>query len=132
MGALRASELDSLGMVGIGYCYEQYATGAIDSDDDVAVMLDSESLEPLSVPLINMRYVFTNARDENVISDNEKDELLAIAKKTYYPKRNYSRILNESSLNDDKKGKLIDFIRESDDIKKEDAKLLLEHIKSII
>lgn len=132
MGALRASELDSLGMVGIGYCYEQYATGAIDSDDDVAVMLDSESMEPLSVPLINMRYVFTNARDENVISDNEKDELLAIAKKTYYPKRNYSRILNESSLNDDKKGKLIDFIRESDDIKKEDAKLLLEHIKSII
>lgn len=46
MGALRASELDSLGMVGIGYCYEQYATGAIDSDDDVAVMLDSESLSP--------------------------------------------------------------------------------------
>ena len=39
MGALRASELDTLGMTGIGYCYEQYATGTIDSDDEVAVML---------------------------------------------------------------------------------------------
>ena len=132
MGALRASELDSLGMVGIGYCYEQYASGAIDSDDDVAVMLDSESLEPLSVPLINMRYVFTNATNENVITDEEKDELLAIAKKTYYPKRNYSMVLNESSLDADKKGKLINFIRESDDIKKEDAKSLLKYIKSTI
>ena len=29
MGALRASELDSLGMHGIGYVYNQYATGKI-------------------------------------------------------------------------------------------------------
>ena len=36
MGALRASELDDLGMVGIGYVYRQYRSGAITSDDDVA------------------------------------------------------------------------------------------------
>lgn len=131
MGALRASELDTLGMTGIGYCYEQYASGAIDSDDEVAVMLDSESLEALSVPLINMRYVFDNATNENIITEEEKDELLSIAKNAYYPKRNYSLVLNESSLDDDKKGALINFIRESKDIKKEDAKLLLKHIKSI-
>ena len=132
MGALRASELDTLGMTGIGYCYEQYATGAIDSDDEVAVMLDGESLESLSVPLINMTYVFDNATSENIISEEEKDELLSIAKKTYYPKRNYSLVLNESSLDDNKKEILINFIRESKDIKKEDAKLLLKHIQSII
>ena len=131
MGALRASELDTLGMTGIGYCYQQYASGAIDSDDEVAVMLDSESLEALSVPLINMRYIFDNATSENIITKKEKDELLRIAKKTYYPKRNYSLVLNESDLDDDKKGLLINFIRESEDIKKEDAKLLLKHIKSI-
>ena len=85
MGALRASELDTLGMEGIGYVYEQYATGEVDSDDDVAVMLDSETLEALSEPLINMKYVFTNAVAENIITEEEKDELLAIAKKTFYP-----------------------------------------------
>ena len=72
MGALRASELDSLGMIGIGYCYEQYASGNVTSDDDVAVMLDSETLEPLSIPLISMDYVFKNAVNENIITESEK------------------------------------------------------------
>ena len=132
MGALRASELDTLGMTGIGYVYNQYASGEVDSDDDVAVMLDSETLESLSEPLINMKYVFTNAVSENIISESEKDELLSIAKKTYYPKRNYSQTLSESNLDDDKKDKLIDFIRQSPDIKKEDARKLLEHVKNMI
>lgn len=118
MGALRASELDTLGMIGIGYVYEQYASGKIDSDDDVAVMLDSETLEALSEPLINMRYVFESAEEENIITEKEKDELLSIAKRTYYPKRNYAQTLNESSLDNDKKDNLIDFIRKSDDIKR--------------
>ncbi len=129
MGALRASELDTLGMTGIGYVYNQYASGEVDSDDDVAVMLDSETLEALSEPLINMKYVFTNAVTENVLTNDEKDELLSIAKKTFYPKRNYAQTLAQSSLDNDTKGTLINFIRESDDIKKEDAKKLLKTIK---
>ena len=132
MGALRASELDVLGMEGIGYCYNEYASGNVTSDDDVAVMLDSETLEALSVPLISMNYVFTNAVAENIITKEEKDELLKIPKETYYPKRNYAQTLSQSSLDADKKGKLIDFIRTSKDIKKEDAKELLNHIKSVI
>ena len=132
MGALRASELDTLGMHGIGYVYEQYASGEVDSDDDVAVMLDSDTLEALSEPLINMRYVFTNAVSENVITEEEKGELLSIAKKTFYPKRNYSQTLSSSSLDNETKEKLIDFIRTSPDIKKEDAKALLTYIKNLV
>ena len=132
MGALRASELDVLGLEGIGYCYNEYASGNVTSDDDVAVMLDSETLEALSVPLISMNYVFTNAVAENIITKEEKDELIKITKETYYPKRNYAQTLSQSSLDADKKGKLIDFIRTSKDIKKEDAKELLNHIKSVI
>ncbi len=130
MGALRASELDTLGMIGIGYVYNQYASGEVDSDDDVAVMLDSETLEALSVPLINMKYVFTNAAAENIITEEEKEELLQIAKKTFYPKRNYAQTLSSSDLDNDKKDALIDFIRQSPDIKKEDAKKLLYQIKN--
>lgn len=129
MGALRASELDVLGMVGIGYVYKQYASGKVDSDDDVAVMLDSETLEPLSEPLINMNYVFENALDEHIITSEQKEELSEIAKETYYPQRNYAQTLAKSSLDSTTKGNLIDFIRKSDDIKKEDAKKMLECIK---
>jgi hypothetical protein len=132
MGALRASELDTLGMVGIGYVYNQYASGEVDSDDDVAVMLDSESLEALSEPLINMKYVFTNAAGEGIITEDEKNELLTVTKKTFYPKRNYAKTLADSSLDSDKKDKLIDFIRRSPDIKKEDAKELLKTIQESI
>ena len=132
MGALRASELDTLGMTGIGYVYEQYATGKVASDDDVAVMLDSETLEALSEPLINMEYVFENAVRENIITENQKDELIKIAKSTFYPKRNYSQTLNSSSLDDETKSKLIDFIRRSVDIKKEDAKELITYIATMI
>ena len=132
MGALRASELDTLGMTGIGYVYEQYATGKVASDDDVAVMLDSETLEALSEPLINMEYVFENAVRENIITENQKDELIKIAKSTFYPKRNYSQTLSSSSLDDETKSKLIDFIRRSVDIKKEDAKELITYIANMI
>ena len=132
MGALRASELDTLGMTGVGYVYNQYATGEVDSDDDVAVMLDGETLEAISVPLINMKYVFENAVSEGIITDDEKEDLLKTAKKTYYPKRNYAKTLNDSGLDDSKKSELIDFIRTSPDIKKEDAKELLNLIKEEI
>ena len=132
MGALRASELDSLGMTGIGYVYNQYASGEVESDDDVAVMLDSETLQALSEPLINMKYVFENAVSEGILTEEEKDDLLSIAKKTYYPKRNYAQTLTESDLDNDKKDRLINFIRKSEDIKKEDAKELLEYIKNLV
>ena len=132
MGALRASELDTLGMVGIGYVYEQYTTGKVASDDDVAVMLDSESLEALSEPLINMDYVFTNAAADGIISEDEKDELIKIAKSTFYPKRNYSQTLNSSNLDDKTKEKLINYIRTSVDIKKEDAKELIYYIREMV
>ena len=132
MGALRASELDSLGMTGVGYCYNQYANGNITSDDDVAVMLDKDTLEALSVPLISMNYVFKNAVTENIISQSDMDKLVKITKDTYYPQRNYANTLSKSNLDNDKKEKLIDFIRTSPDIKKEDAKELLHKIKEDI
>ena len=132
MGALRASELDSLGMKGIGYVYEQYATGKVTSDDDVAVMLDSETLEQLSEPLINMEYTFTKAVEEDIITSKQKDDLLAIAKKTFYPKRNYAQTLNTSKLDEDTRNRLATFIRFCKDIKKEDAKSLIRYITHVI
>ena len=130
--SMGASELDTLGMKGIGYVYEQYATGKVTSDDDVAVMLDSETLEQLSEPLINMEYTFTKAVKENIITEDEKDELLSIAKSTFYPKRNYAQTLNSSKLDDDTKDRLVTFIRFCEDIKKEDAKSLIRYITHVI
>ena len=43
MGALRASELDDFGMVGISQVYKDYRMGIIESDDDVAVVIHPET-----------------------------------------------------------------------------------------
>ncbi|MCL2687921.1 MAG: TfuA-related McrA-glycine thioamidation protein [Methanobrevibacter sp.] len=131
MGALRASELDTLGMIGIGYVYNEYAKGYIESDDDVAITFDKSTGKALSEALINIDYKFKKAIDEDIITNDEKDKLLSIAKSIYYPNRTYFNIFKESSLDKDKKEKLIDFIVKTEDIKKLDAIAVIEYIKNL-
>jgi len=132
MGALRASELDSLGMVGIGYVYNEYANGNIQSDDDVALTFDNFSGEPLSEALVNIDYKLNEASENNIINNDEKNEIISIAKSIYYPNRTYHNILSKSNLDEEKKEKLVDFIVKTVDIKKQDAIAVLEYIKTLI
>ena len=87
MGALRASELDDFGMIGVGRVYQDYSKGVIESDDDVAVVINPETLEQLSEALISMNYTFKRALDEGVIDEIEFNILVKTAKSIYYPKR---------------------------------------------
>lgn len=132
MGALRASELDTLGMTGIGYVYKQYAEGLITSDDDVAVVFDKDTLEAISEPLVNMDYAFKEAVKEGIISQEDKDELYKTAKDIFYPQRNYASVLAKCDLSEDKKSKLKEYVKNSVDIKKEDGLELLRYIKDMI
>ncbi|MEA4956162.1 hypothetical protein SDC9_03543 [bioreactor metagenome] len=131
MGALRASELDSLGMKGVGYVYNQYTSGKIESDDDVAIIFDSSTGEPLSEALVNIDYKFEEALKSNIINKKDKEELIKIAKSIYYPKRTYYNIFKESNIDKEKKEKLINLIVELVDIKKQDAIAVLEYIKQL-
>jgi len=45
MGALRAAEVPKV--IGIGRIFEMYSTGAIERDDEVAVVFDSDTHRPL-------------------------------------------------------------------------------------
>jgi hypothetical protein len=61
MGALRAAELDWLGMVGIGKIYEWYRTGITEDDSEVALSYavrdgpDGPLCYPNTVPLVDIR-----------------------------------------------------------------------------
>lgn len=92
MGALRAAEMDTLGMVGIGDVYRMYKSGVLESDDEVALVFDPVSGYSLSEPLVNIRYTLRKARDTRVISGEEHDALLAAARAVFYPQRTYARI----------------------------------------
>ncbi|WP_414469598.1 TfuA-related McrA-glycine thioamidation protein [Methanobacterium sp. ACI-7] len=132
MGALRASELDDFGMIGIGYVYNQYKNELIESDDDVAVIINPENMEQLSDSLVSMEYNFKRALDKGLIDNDDFNVLLETAKSLFYPKRTYTLLLNTAPLHPAKIAALENFlINEGVDIKREDAKEVLKYIKSI-
>ncbi|MFZ3168377.1 MAG: TfuA-related McrA-glycine thioamidation protein [Candidatus Methanoperedens sp.] len=137
MGALRASELETYGMIGVGKVFEMYRNGTIESDDEVAVTFDAGSNEALSVPLVNIRMTVEAAKNAGVIDPVQADAIIGIARKLFYPDRNYQNVVFESEKNGIisgiEKEKLLDFIKLNEvDIKYQDAILVLEKIKEFI
>lgn len=132
MGALRASELDDFGMIGIGYVYNQYKKGVIESDDDVAVTINPINLEQLSEPLVSMEYNFKRMVDKDIISKKEFSKLLEAAKSIYYPKRTYNRVFNNVNIEKDKIDKINKFLNENGvNIKRQDAIDVINYIKNL-
>jgi hypothetical protein len=132
MGALRASELDDFGMVGVGQVYKDYKTGVIESDDDVAVVINPDTMEQLSEALISMNYTFKSALKQEVLNQQDYDLLIKTAKSIYYPKRSYSKVLVESGLEKSKVDMLKKFLEaHAIDVKRKDALAVLDYIKKI-
>lgn len=96
MGALRASELNVYGMEGIGEIYRAYKNGDLISDDEVALIFDPITFEPLSEPLVNIRHNLNKAFDLGMIDEATKNVLFEMAKSIYFPDRNYERVLQAS------------------------------------
>ena len=93
MGALRAVELAPYGMVGVGQIYEMFRSGALQADDEVAMVFDPETYRPLSEPMVNIRVAVATAVAEGVISSATGEAIVASAKGLYFPQRNYAAAL---------------------------------------
>lgn len=95
MGALRAVELDSLGMVGHGTVYDWYRTGRIEGDDEVALLhSDAEyGYLSLSEPLVNIRHTLERATGAGVLTAAEAHGLAAAMKVLDHAERSYPALL---------------------------------------
>ncbi|TRZ90346.1 MAG: TfuA-related McrA-glycine thioamidation protein [Methanosarcinales archaeon] len=136
MGALRASELDSYGMIGVGKIYEMYRGGVLESDDEVAVTYDPDTMEAMSVPLVNIRATFESAIEMEVVTRETVGAILEVAKKLFYPDRNYRNIVEECVKKEilkpaEKEAFLVFFKNHEVDLKRNDALLVLETIKKL-
>src|SRR5512133_1832377 len=89
MGALRAAEMDTLGMTGIGEVYRMYKSGELISDDEVALVFDPETGISLSEPLVNIRFTLREAERQGIISAQDHAALFAAAQSVFYPQRTY-------------------------------------------
>jgi hypothetical protein len=93
MGALRAAELDVLGMEGVGTVYALFRDGVLVSDDEVALVFDPASGTALSEPLVNIRCTLKKAVKEKVISPEAASVILGAAAALYFPDRSWEQIL---------------------------------------
>jgi len=93
MGALRAAEMDTLGMAGVGEIYRMYKSGELISDDEVALVFDPVTGMSLSEPLINIRFTLKRAQNEGILSGPEHEVLLAAARAVFYPQRTYRSVV---------------------------------------
>lgn len=133
MGALRAAELHSFGMEGVGEIFQLYRDGVVISDDEVALIFDPVSYAPLSEPLVNIRDNVRAAQELGYIDQDAGEKILAVATTLYFPKRTYDRILEGAEdLDESKKEGFMKFLREEKrDLKRDDAIRALERIKEI-
>lgn len=97
MGALRAAELASFGMTGVGWVFEAFSSGVLEDDDEVAVAHASEehAYRASSEAMVNIRRTLTRAVHERVISGRTGDGLTCVAKALHYADRSYPRVLRE-------------------------------------
>ncbi|HTY52199.1 MAG TPA: TfuA-related McrA-glycine thioamidation protein [Methanomicrobiales archaeon] len=135
MGALRAAELHTLGMEGVGEVFRMYRDGVLVSDDEVALAFDPESGTALSEPLVNIRATLHRAETEGIIEYADSEALLSAAVSLYYPDRTYPRIAKEARAAVDSRT-LDRFTRwvgtGAVDLKREDAVAALGRIREIL
>lgn len=92
MGALRAAETHTFGMVGIGRIFEQFRDGILEADDEVATAYEAGTYRALSDPMVNLREALALALRARVISEVQHGELIAVMKARYFPHRSWRAI----------------------------------------
>jgi TfuA protein len=124
MGALRASETDRYGTVGVGRIFTMFRDGVVDEDDEVALVYEAETFHPLSVPLVNIRNILEIAFSQDLIDREEMRHVLRRMKALYFPDRTYAQLKHFCPALAELLG------RETiPDLKREDAIEMLQAIK---
>lgn len=95
IGALRAAELAAFGMEGVGAIFELFRDGALQDDDEVAVVHGpaETGYVALSDAMVNIRATLERAAAAGIIGAAVASELAVIAKRTHYKDRRYDRLL---------------------------------------
>jgi hypothetical protein len=92
MGALRASELDRSGMIGVGWVYEYFRRGAVRRDADVALVYSPFDFKPMTVPMVDVEYWMEQVFAAGLIRGKERAALLKAARTLFFADRTPERL----------------------------------------
>src|ERR1700743_74740 len=76
MGALRASELDRSGMIGVGWVYDYFRRQPVRRDADVALAYSIFDFTPMTVPMVDVEYWMEAASAAGLIGRRERLRVL--------------------------------------------------------
>ncbi|PDQ17221.1 hypothetical protein CN311_31185 [Mesorhizobium sanjuanii] len=95
MGALRAAELHSFGMRGVGRIFEAYRDGELTDDDEVALIHGPPEAGyiRLSEPMVNIRATLEKAVAQGIIDMPTAARLAASSKARFYQHRTWPDVL---------------------------------------
>jgi hypothetical protein len=96
MGALRAAELHSYGMRGVGQIFQWFASGLLDADDEVALVHGPAEVGyiALSLPLVNVRATLDAAVQTGAFQASTAQQLLRAARSIHFKNRTWKQILD--------------------------------------
>ena len=95
LGALRAAELDTFGMHGVGWVYQAFRQETLDRDDEVAVRHGpaDDGYRPLSEAMVNIRRTLAVAEHQGIIAAATGGILLTAGMALFYPDRTWPELL---------------------------------------
>lgn len=129
MGALRAAELATFGMRGVGVIYREYARGALVCDDEVAIAhLPAEyGYQSTSDALVNIRFGLARATTLGIIGERLRARLVELARARFYRDRSWAQLLDDARA----EGHAVEDLARwpKPDRKADDARLLLRALR---
>jgi hypothetical protein len=137
LGALRAAELHSFGMIGVGRIFEAFRDGVLEDDDEVAVVhrAAEDGFACLSEAMVNLRDGLVGAAAAGVIRDVTRDRLEAAAKARFYAARSWDGVYADAAtlgIAADEVAALRAFVqRERPNLKRDDGVRVLELVAAM-
>lgn len=131
MGALRASEQPQR-MRGIGEIYRRFAVGELTADDEVAALYEPTTYRVLAYPLVTLRDALRVACEEQALSLQQAEQVLARVRLRPFHDRSLQLILLEATTcaAPHAASVLHGLLATPDvDIKRRDAALLLKEVE---
>jgi TfuA protein len=93
LGALRAYEMREEGMKGYGWVYEAYCANRISGTDEIAVAYQPYWNQPLTVPLVNVRFCLDRLVRQTKISVTEAANVMGALKAIEIEDRDWQNVL---------------------------------------
>jgi len=135
MGALRAAELASFGMIGIGRIFDAYRDGVYTDDDEVALLHGpaESGYREMSEAMVNIRATVAHAVSTGVICQASGKRVISSAKDTFYQERSMIAAASAAWVGDsqaEERGRFLDFIANGGYVnqKRVDALELLKYL----